>query len=143
MSVGGGKDKCPVWEHRQATRSADSARPPPARGPAGPPTGLPSFPVVCTEVLWPAGPSFATCSQAAPPTSGPQPGSPGPEATLLRVGRSLSWRFQWDSSTKQPLEGAEGPTPHWPRRFAFPTGRQRAGLPSCALYSTAILSGLH
>lgn len=43
------------------------------------------------------------------------------------------------TGTKQPRVRAEGPTPHWPRCFPFPTGRQLVGLPSCELYSSAVL----
>lgn len=139
---GGGKGLClEVQKHRQATCSAERVWPLLLRGPTNLPS-QPAFLFCCLHRgLWPPGPSFPSVHRLfCPPLASRL--FCRHQAIVLGVGGILSWKFQCYSSqtgTKQPRVRAEGPTPHWPRCFPLPTGRQLVGLPRCELYSSVVL----
>lgn len=139
-----GEVKVCVWRCRSTGRPPALQRecgPFCSGGPPTSPPSLPSFSVVCTEACGHLGLAFPVFTGYSahlwPPDC-----SAGTKPSCWGLGVFLSWKFQCYSSqtgTKQPRVGAEGPTPHWPRCFPLPTGRQLVGLPSCELYSSAVL----
>ena len=140
-----GEVKVCIWRCRSTGRPPALQRecgPFCSGGPPTSPPSLPSFSVLCTEACGHLSLAFPCAHRLLRPPLASRLFSR--HQAIMLGGRSvplleISVVSSSQTGTKQPRVGAEGPTPHWPRCFPFPTGRQLVGLPSCELYSSAVL----